>query len=104
MDFGEVTGVTYGYEEALPSLWWEARDPIDRFLVGLKLRSGEEVKLFVFTGDGTFTNDGPMPDWFYWQEFLGDYTGTQERDSRAFVKLLSKVLGVAVEPSALTDG
>jgi hypothetical protein len=99
--FNQVAAVTYGFEEVsfLPT----SRDPIDRFIVGLRPVVGEEVRLFYFVGDGTFTNNGPLPDWWYWDEYVFDYTGSQERESRAFVQLLSKLLNVSIQPSSLTD-
>ncbi len=44
-------------------------------------------------------NDGPWPDWLYWNDYLFDLSGTQERESKAFVELLSKMIGVSVVPA-----
>src|SRR5687767_7382686 len=44
--FGEVAGIGYGYEEWSWGFW--ARDPIDCFVVSLKLKWGEEARLFNF--------------------------------------------------------
>ena len=100
-DFAQITAITYGFEEAtLDAIG--PRDPVDRFLVGLRLRSGDELKLFSFLGDGTFTNSGPLPDWWYWDEYLFDYTGTQAHQSRIFAMLLSKLINVTLIPSTLT--
>ncbi|HUS37686.1 MAG TPA: hypothetical protein VM680_20220 [Verrucomicrobiae bacterium] len=98
--FGEVAGVGYGYEEWSWGFW--ARNPIDCFVVSLKLKWGEEARLFNFVGDGTFTNDGPLPDWMYWKEYAFDMTGTQEQESRMFAKVLGKVLQAPLGPSSLT--
>jgi hypothetical protein len=98
--FDEVAAVGYGYEEW--SWSWGARDPIDRFVVGLKLKWGEEVRLFCFVGDGTFRNDGIFPDWVYWKEIAFDLQGTQEQESRMFARVVGKMLGVSLEPSSLT--
>lgn len=98
--FDQVAAVTYGYEEW--SWTWGARDPIDRFIVGLKLKSRKEVALFWFAGDGTFTNDGILPDWVYWKEIAFDLQGTQEQESRVFARVLSKMIEVTLEPSTLT--
>jgi hypothetical protein len=97
--FQAIKAVTYGYGDASPGaeLSW-AHDSVDVFSVGLRLRDKTEVHLFRFWGDGTFSNDGPWPDWMYWQEYLFDTCGTQETDSRAFVNLLSKMIGVRVQP------
>jgi hypothetical protein len=99
--FGAVEAVTYGYEDcASGASWTWAHDSIDLFSVGLRLYDGEELQLFYFYGDGTFSNDGPFPDWLYWDEFLIDRSGTQERESRAFVELLSKMMGVSIVPAS----
>jgi hypothetical protein len=98
--FGEVAGIGYGYEEWSWGFW--ARDPVDRFVVSLKLKWGEEVRLFDFVGDGTFTNDGPLPDWTYWKEYAFDMTGTQEQESRMFAKVLGSVLKASLGTSSLT--
>lgn len=100
--FDEVSSVGYGYEEwSLSGNFW-ARDPTDRFVVSLKLKWGEEVRLFWFVGDGTFKNDGPLPDWVYWKEIAFDVSGTQEQESRMFAKALGNILGAPLGPSNLT--
>jgi hypothetical protein len=98
--FEAVEAITYGYQDwALgASLAW-AHDSADLFNVGLRLHGGEELHLFYFFGDGTFSNDGPWPDWLYWEDYLFDVSGTQERESRAFAELLSKMIGVSVVPA-----
>jgi hypothetical protein len=97
--FAAVEAVTYGYEDWAPdaSYSW-SHDSVDCFAVGLRLLDGEELHLFYFYGDGTFSNDGPWPDWLYWEEYAFDSSGTQEKESRAFVELLSKLMGVSVVP------
>jgi hypothetical protein len=101
--FREIEAVTYGYEDVSPASSMNLTyDSVDRFIVGLKPFGKEEVPLFHFVGDGTFTNDGPMPDWWYWDEYLTDWSGNQQRESRLFVQLLSKMIGVTVTPSSLT--
>jgi hypothetical protein len=97
--FKEVRGVTYGYSDVTPGgSWLWAHDSTDLFRVGLKLGGLDKVHLFSFFGDGTFTNDGPLPNWFYWGDFLFDVSGTQERESRAYAEVLSKLLKKPVEP------
>jgi hypothetical protein len=98
--FNQIRAVTYGYEDVNPS--FGSHDAIDRFLVGIRLIAGNEIKLFSFIGDGSFSNSGPLPDWWYWEDILFDYTGPQENESRVFVQLLSKLIGVTIEPSTLT--
>ncbi len=97
--FEAVRGVTYGYQDVTPGAsWFWAHDSTDLFRVGLKLDRLDEVHLLSFFGDGTFTNDGPLPDWFYWENYLFDLSGIQERESRAYAELLSKMLNAAIEP------
>jgi hypothetical protein len=97
--FQAIEAVTYGYRDwAVGASWTWAHDSVDLFSVGLKLHGGDEVHLFSFFGDGTFTNDGPWPDWLYWEDYLFDMCGTQERESKAFVELLSKMIGVSIVP------
>jgi hypothetical protein len=98
--FERIEAVTYGYQDwaLCASLSW-AHDSLDLFSVGLRLHGGDELRLFYFYGDGTFCNDGPLPDWLYWDEYLFDMSGTQEKESRAFVDLLGKMFGVGVVPT-----
>ena len=101
--FAEIIAVTYGYEDVNPfGLFSTTHDALDRYVVGLRVGGRDEVPLFFFLGDGVFTNDGPMPDWWYWDEYITDFTGTQERESKLFVQLLSKLIGVEIRPSSLT--
>ena len=67
-------------------------------MTGLRFFDDREVGLFSFFGDGAFVNDGPFPDWCYWSEFAFDMMGAQGKQSRLFVDLLSKMLGVEVQP------
>jgi hypothetical protein len=98
--FRAIEAVTYGYQDWATDAWWTwAHDSVDLFSVGLRLHGGDEVHLFYFYGDGTFTNDGPWPDWLYWDDYLFDMSGTQERESKAFVELLSKMIGASVVPA-----
>ena len=73
-------------------------DSFDWFTVGLRLADDSELQLFNFIGDGTFSNNGPFPDWLYWDEFAFDLSGSQEKESRVFVDLLCKMIGVRVVP------
>jgi len=100
ISFKRIAAVTYGYQDWSPDAYWSwAHDSVDLFSVGLRLHGGDEVHLFHFYGDGTFQNDGPLPDWWYWDDFLFDFSGTQERESKLFVNALSKIIGVEVVPS-----
>ena len=97
--FTNVVAITYGYQDwAINSAWSWAWDTVDVYSVGLRLHGGEELRLFYFFGDGTFINEGPFPDWYYWEEYLCDLSGTQTKESRGYVELLSKMIGVPIEP------
>ena len=101
--FGQIAAVGYGYEDIHPfASFASTHDAIDRFVVGIRIAGGDEVRLFFFLGDGVFTNDGPMPDWWYWDDHLMDFIGTQEQESKLFAQLLSKLIGVSIVPSTLT--
>jgi hypothetical protein len=94
--FERIEAVTYGYQDwALGAFLSWAHDSVDLFSVGLRLHGGDELR-FNFYGDGTFRNDGPLPDWLYWDEYLFDMSGTQEKESRAFVELICKMIRVSV--------
>ena len=103
MSFARIVGVTYGYEDVNPfSSLGLVHDAFDRFIIGLRVVGRDEVKLFSFFGDGVFTNNGPLPDWWYWKEIAVDFAGTQERESRLFAQLISRLIGVTILPSTLT--
>ena len=98
--FALVSAVTYGYMgTGGEGDWWRgARKTQDVFSVGLRLAGLEEIHLFWFVGEGPFTNDGPFPDWLYWQEHLFDLRGTQESESRAYAETLSRLIGAPIAP------
>ena len=90
--FRNIQAVTYGYGDWSPNSFLSfAHDAIDVYSTGLRLQDEREVALFSFFGDGAFVNDGPFPDWCYWSEFAFDMMGTQGKESRLFVDLLSKI-------------
>ncbi len=98
--FAKIAAITYGYSNLSPDSYvsW-GHDSFDSFTVGLRLKTpDQEIHLFNFVGEGTFSNDGPLPDWMYWQEFTYDWTGSQEKESRLFVDVLSTMVGVKVVP------
>src|SRR5262245_22082129 len=79
--FEAVRVVSYDYQDlSIGSLWSWAHDSLDLFSVGLRLHGGRDVHLFNFFGEGTFQNDGPLPDWWYWDDFAFDMSGTQETE------------------------
>lgn len=95
--FSKIEAVTYGYEDISPESWFAfAHDSFDCFKVGLRLADLSEVHLFNFLGDGTFDNQSVVPDWMYWDQFAFDLSGSQEKESRVLVDLLSKMMGVTV--------
>jgi hypothetical protein len=97
--FSKIEAVTYGYEDWSPDqILAFAHDSFDCFSVGLRLMDQSQIHLFHFLGEGTFGNDGPLPDWMYWEEFAWDVSGSQEKESRGFVELLSRMIGVSVVP------
>ena len=101
LPFRSIQAITYSYQDLNWDAWWSwAHDSVDLYSVGLRLYSRENRHLFHFYGDGTFTNDGPLPDWWYWDDFLFDFAGTQEKESKMFVNALSKMIGVPVEPGS----
>jgi hypothetical protein len=98
--FHWIKAIGYGYSDVSAGNAFGAwtYKPVDNYTVQLKLHGGGDVHLFYFYGDGAFTNDGPLPDWFYWEDYLFDLSGTQTQESRAFVELLSKMTGAPIEP------
>jgi hypothetical protein len=99
--FDHIEAIAYSYQDwAIGSFFSWAHDSTDLFRVALKLHGDDVVSVFSFFGDGTVTNHGPWPDWVYWEEYLTDLSGTQERESRAFVELLSRMIGVPVVAGA----
>ncbi|MBX9578971.1 MAG: hypothetical protein K2X87_01570 [Gemmataceae bacterium] len=99
--FDHIRAVAYGYSD--PNAFGGlnlARDTFDVFSVGLKLHAdGDDYQhLFRFVGEGSFTNDGPLPNWFYLGEYVFDAEGAQEGESRAFVTVLCRLTGKPVEP------
>ncbi len=94
--FSSIDAITYGYEDAADSIFTTSHNAMDCFSVGLRLKDADEFKLFTFYGEGGFVNDGPWPDWCYWEEFTFDFVGNQEQEARAFVDLLEAMTGTKV--------
>jgi hypothetical protein len=93
--FGHIESLTYSYEDWNPSTGMGfAGDTTDCFTVRLNLKDGEQVHLFHFFGEGTFTNNSVLPDWMYWPDYAFDAAGTQTEKSKAYVELLESILSV----------
>ena len=99
ISFNQVAAVTYGYQDMSPDAWLShAHDSFDWFQVGIRLKGGKEIKLFNFLGEGTFANNGPLPDWLYWGEKVFDRAGVQQKESRFLVDLMANLVNVEVVP------
>jgi hypothetical protein len=100
--FGWIKAIGYGYSDVSGNqdlTLWGTYKTADNFVVQLKLHGDRDpVHLFYFFGDGALNNAGPFPDWLYWDQYLLDFSGTQEHESRAFVELLSQMTGAPIEP------
>lgn len=100
ISFESIQAVTYDYEDvAFERMINWAHQAWDSFRVGLRFFDQSELHLFTFFGAGSFTNNGPLPDWCYLTETTFDVTGMQQTESRRLVDLLAKMTGVAVSPS-----
>ncbi|MEM0925185.1 MAG: hypothetical protein AAGJ83_04035 [Planctomycetota bacterium] len=94
--FAEIEAVTYGYEDqAIQGSF--VHESYDCFTVGLRLRDDSEVVLHRFSGEGTLVNETIFPDWLM-QPFGFELVGTQERDSRSYVELVSRLVDVPTIP------
>jgi hypothetical protein len=97
--FSSVKKVTYGYDSWSSGAGWSwTYDGFEIYSVGLGLHDGKDIHLFNFLGEGSFTNEGPFPDWMYWGNFASDCVGTQDAESRAFAEMLSRAIGVSIAP------
>jgi hypothetical protein len=98
--FDAVEAVIYSYADLSPGQVSPlgAYRSMDLFVVALRLRHGEERKLFRFFGQGAFVNNGILPDWCYWEEDVMTplVQGGQESASRTFAEVLSRMLGVPI--------
>jgi len=103
LEFDWIDEILYGYSDMGFGLW--THRSLDLFTVDLHLRTGEEVHVFRFYGQGGFVNDGPMPDWCYWDQNLMTplVAGNQESTSRAFVEVLSGMIGVPIGTPGLVS-
>ncbi|MBC8063983.1 MAG: hypothetical protein H7Y17_04080 [Chlorobia bacterium] len=97
--FASIEEVLYGYKDIdlLQSMSW-AHQQDDLFVVGLKLHTREEITLFKFYGQGDFSNDGPLPDWMYWEDILESKItkGGQEGQALTYAEIISTLVGVPI--------
>lgn len=99
VSFKQISAITYGYEDmSAESAFAFAYDSWDWFTVGIRIADRHEIHLFNFVGDGSFTNNGPLPDWMYWDNYACDLSGSQDQESRVFVDLLATMIQVPVDP------
>jgi hypothetical protein len=98
LPFEKIEAVTYAYQDWARGGSYSAHDSLDLYEVGLRLTCGDELHLFYFFGAGAFSNNGPFPDWLYWNDYVVKPTGTQDSESLVYVNLLSKLIGVSVVP------
>jgi hypothetical protein len=98
--FDMVESIIYSYSDVSPGQlsWSGAYREMDLFDVKLRLRDGEERRLFRFFGQGEFVNNSIFPDWWYWNDTVMTplIQGDQENQSRAFVNVLSGLIGAPV--------
>jgi hypothetical protein len=96
--FDAIEGIYYLYEDwgFFTSLGFLGNSK-DLFTVKLQLIGGEKVHLFSFWGEGTFQQSPYTPWWaFWWRRWWDEHvdaSGSQERDSRQFVRRLQDLTG-----------
>jgi hypothetical protein len=100
--FRDVVQVEYSHSEA-PTSWnilGRAHDSIEWFHVGLRLRDSiRPLHVARFFGEGAA---GDLGTWLMGDDMV-DLKGTQEVESRVFVKMLCEIIGVGLaRPFALT--
>lgn len=99
--FSEVTSMLYRYDDVDPFTrsgyvypWIETPSFWGVYSVGLRLTDQSDVHLFrFFAGDFSLPNRR-WPDWCYGWEFIPEPTGFNEHDSRAYLEVVGKLIGV----------
>lgn len=98
--FRDIEQILYTYEDLnLGTTLGLSGDSKDSFAVGLRLKSGKDVHLFHFLGEGEFQYGWDVFAWmrgFWLAERLFDVTGTHSEDSRVFVDRLQQLTGCPV--------
>lgn len=98
--FSQIVAVTYGYEES-HALSMFSRNEVDHYFTGVRLASSEEVRLFSFVGEGEYKSNGQWTDWESIENAVfGNSIGGQEGAARNFVRAVSKLIGVPIQPSS----
>jgi hypothetical protein len=99
--FFAITSIIYRYADWNPTSNFGifAYQEEDMFSVNVRLKDGEEVMLVRFFGNGDFINNSWYPDWMLWEDFIEARItkGNQEEESRVYVDIISKLIGVPVE-------
>ena len=101
--FRFIEAVTYGYQDwAIANIFSHAHDSFDVFNVGIRLHGDlHDTHLFNFVGEGSFQNESHYPDWYYWDRYAFDFSGTQEAESKVFAELLGTMIGVEIIPATI---
>jgi len=98
--FDRVLYVISGYRDWSLSNWSVFGAYRDRgvFTVELRLKTGERIVLFRFYSEGDFINDGFMPDFMYWDDYLDAALtkGNQGKESEVFARLVAGLIGVPI--------
>ena len=92
--FSEVSEIKYSYRDLkafLPSPNM-AGNAWDSYSISLKLHDGHEILLFRWIGEGEFSNESILPDWFYALDYEFDTVGTQKKESLLFYELMNEMV------------
>lgn len=97
LTFDRVLYVLSGYRDWSLSTWSVFGAYRDRgvYTVELRLTTGERIMLFRFYSEGDFINDGFMPDFMYWDDYMDAALtkGNQGQKSEVFAKLVAGLVG-----------
>lgn len=68
------------------------------YTVELRPTTGQRIMLFRFYSEGDFINDGLMPDFMFWDEYLEATLtkGDQGREAEAFGKIIAGLVGMRI--------
>ena len=92
--FDEIKRINYSHSDGnIFTAMGATGDSIDRYMVRLELRRGGTVHLFNWTGDGGFQVGAGRPEWMHWKDLTFDAVGSQAKQSKVFVTLLSELTG-----------